>query len=69
MPQRTLAINTKAVEKSMKRLSTGARIDSTNDDPAGIFISSGIGSTLSGMKVTANNTALAMDFLNISIIG
>ena len=53
----------------MKRLSTGARIDSANDDPAGIFILSGIGSTLSGMKVAANNTALAMDFLNISIIG
>ena len=53
----------------MKRLSTGARIDSANDDPAGIFILSGIGSTLSGMKVATNNTALAMDFLNISIIG
>ena len=64
--QRTLATNTKAVEKSMKRFSTGASINSANNDPAGFFISSGIGSTLSGMKVAANNTALSMGFLNIA---
>ena len=45
-----------AMNQSMERLSSGYRINSAADDAAGLAISTGMGSQISGMNVALRNT-------------
>ena len=45
-----------AMNQSMQRLSSGFRINSAADDAAGLAISTGMGSQISGMNVALRNT-------------
>jgi flagellin len=45
-----------AMNQSMERLSSGYRINSAADDAAGLAISTGMGSQISGMSVALRNT-------------
>lgn len=44
------------VAQSSQRLSSGYRINSAADDPAGLAIATGLGAQIGGLKVAVNNT-------------
>jgi flagellin len=53
---RNLSITNDQAQKSMQRLSSGFRINSAADDAAGLAISTGLGSQISGMSQAVRNT-------------
>lgn len=55
--------NQSAMEKAMKRLSTGLRINSAADDPSGLAISEKMRSQIRGLKQAQNNVQDAISFL------
>ena len=60
---RALRINQLNMEKSMKRLATGLRINSAADDPAGLAISEKMRSQRRGLKQAQENVQDAVSFL------
>lgn len=55
--------NESAMEKAMKRLSTGLRINSAADDPSGLAISERMRAQIRGLKQAQNNVQDAVSFL------
>lgn len=55
--------NESAMEKAMKRLSTGLRINSAADDPSGLAISEKMRAQIRGLKQAQNNVQDAVSFL------
>lgn len=53
---RNIAINQKLCERSIRRLSSGYRINSAADDPAGLAVSERMRSQIRGLAVAKNNT-------------
>lgn len=60
--QRNLANVTNRLNTSMLRLTTGLRINSAKDDPAGLQISNRLSSQISGLQQSNRNTADAQAF-------
>lgn len=60
---KALRINQLNMEKSMKRLATGLRINSAADDPAGLAISEKMRSQIRGLKQAQENVQDAVSFL------
>lgn len=60
--QRNLAITSRNLQRSISRLSSGIRVQSAADDPAGIAISEGLNKTIRGFKQAQRNAndAIAM---------
>ena len=54
------------INKSMQRLSTGLRINSAKDDPAGSYIASGISTRLRGIQVAAQNVATGSSLISVA---
>lgn len=55
-----------AINKSMQRLSTGLRINSAKDDPAGSYIASGLSTRLRGIQIAGNNVATGSSILSVA---
>jgi flagellin len=60
---RALKINQANMEKSMKRLATGLRINSAADDPSGLAISEKMRAQIRGLKQAQLNVQDAVSFL------
>ena len=52
-----------SLAKSLQRLSTGLRINSAADDPAGYYVSQGLNSQIRGLKTAQNNIAVGASLL------
>lgn len=55
---------TRAMTKAMERISSGLKINSAADDPAGFAIATKLTSKISGYGVAANNVALGSNLLD-----
>lgn len=64
--QRSLGINTNALNKSLERLSTGYRINRANDDAAGVQISELLRTQIRGSQKALDNTQDGINVLNIA---
>src|SRR5438552_18881615 len=62
--QRNLATSTRALSRAMQRLSSGLRINSAGDDPAGMAIGNGLEAQRRGMAQAVRNMNDAQGFLN-----
>ena len=58
---RNLSLSNDKAQQSMQRLSSGYRINSAADDAAGLAISTGMGSQISGMSQAVRNTQDAIN--------
>ena len=58
---RNLSLSNDKAQQSMQRLSSGYRINSAADDAAGLAISTGMGSQISGMTQAVRNTQDAIN--------
>jgi len=56
-----------AMNKSLTRLSSGLRINSAADDPAGLFMASSMNSKMRGMRVAQQNVAMASNMVNTAV--
>ena len=56
-----------AMNKSLERLSSGQRINHAADDPAGLYVASGLSSQMRGMKVAQQNVALANNMIETAV--
>lgn len=63
--QRSLAAANLEVQTAMQRLSTGKRINSAADDPAGFAIAERMTSQISGLKVATRNANDALSMLAV----
>ena len=61
--QNILNIANNSLHKSLQRLSTGMRINSAADDPAGFYVSQGLNSQIRGLKTAQSNIALGSSLL------
>lgn len=61
--QNALNLATQSMNKSMQRLSTGLRINSAADDPAGSYYASGLSTQLRGIHIAAQNVAVGSNML------
>ena len=61
--QNILNIANNSLNKSLQRLSTGMRINSAADDPAGFYVSQGLNSQIRGLKTAQSNIALGSSLL------
>lgn len=59
---RSASVNSTELSKSINRLSTGLRINSGADDPAGLIASEGFRAQISGMDAAVRNNQDAMNF-------
>lgn len=57
-------ISTQKMNTSMQRLSTGLRINSAKDDPAGSFYAGRLNTELRGIQVAYQNTAAAINMVS-----
>ena len=57
---------TAEINKSMQRLSTGLRINSAKDDPAGSYIASGINTRLRGIQVAMQNVSTGSSLISVA---
>ena len=55
-----------AINKSMQRLSTGLRINSAKDDPAGSYIASGINTRLRGIQIAGQNVSTGASMIQVA---
>ena len=62
--QNILNISNNCLSKSMQRLSTGMRINSAADDPAGYYVASGLNSQIRSLKTVQNNIAVGSSLLS-----
>ena len=53
-----------ALAKSLQRLSTGVRVNSASDDPAGYYVSQGLNSKIRSFKQIQNNITTGSSILN-----
>ena len=61
--QNKLNIANNSLNTSLKRLSTGLRINSASDDAAGYYVSQGLNSQIRGLKTAQSNIALGSSLL------
>ena len=61
--QNILNFANNSLTKSLQRLSTGVRINSASDDPAGFYVSQGLNSQIRGLKTVQNNIAIGSSLL------
>jgi flagellin len=64
--QRNLAGNTRALEKSLERLSSGYKINRAGDDAAGLQISETLRTQIRGSKKALDNVQDGINILNIA---
>jgi flagellin len=64
--QRGLAKSQKSLNSTLERLSTGLRINSGADDPAGLIASEGLRSEMSGINSAIDNSSRASNVLSTS---
>lgn len=62
--QKYLTLNTKQMEESMKKLSTGKRVNSPADDPAAFFTASKIDSDLRALDQSKQNVQIGQGILD-----
>lgn len=62
--QKYLTLNTKQMEESMKKLSTGKRVNSPADDPAAFFMASKIDSDLRALDQSKQNVQIGQGILD-----
>jgi flagellin len=62
--QRNLASTSKALGRSLERLSSGTRINRAGDDAAGLAISEGLKSQVRGLRQAVRNANDSLGFLN-----
>lgn len=62
--QRYLTKTSKAIQRSLERLSSGSRINSAKDDPAGLAISSRLDSQVRGLARASQNINESLGLLN-----
>jgi flagellin len=62
--QRNLASTSKALGRSLERLSSGTRINRAGDDAAGLAISEGLRSQVRGLRQAVRNANDSLGFLN-----
>lgn len=62
--QRSLMHTTKALSRSLERLSSGSRINRAGDDAAGLAISEGLNSQVRGLRQAVRNANDSLGFLN-----
>lgn len=55
-----------AINKSMQRLSTGLRINSAKDDPAGSYIASGLSTRLRGIQIAGQNVSTGSSIIAVA---
>ena len=55
-----------AINKSMQRLSTGLRINSAKDDPAGSYIASGLSTKIRGLQIAGQNVATGSSIISVA---
>ena len=55
-----------SLAKSLQRLSTGMRINSAADDPAGFYVATGLNSQIRGLKQAQSNIAMGSSFLGVA---
>lgn len=55
-----------SMNQSLERLTTGKRINSAKDDPAGLYVASGMSSQLRGIKIANQNVSIANNMLEIA---
>ena len=61
--QNILNFANNSLNKSLQRLSTGMRVNSAADDPAGFYVSQGLNSQIRGLKTAQSNIALGSSLL------
>ena len=64
--QRNLNKTTFALNKSLQKLSSGFRINTASDDPAGLVISEQLRAQVSGLKAAVRNSQEASNLIGIS---
>ena len=64
--QNKLNIANNSLNTSLKRLSTGMRINSASDDAAGYYVSQKLNSQIRGLKQAQNNVALGSSMLGVA---
>lgn len=64
--QKALQANYSGLETSLERLSTGLRINSGKDDPAGLIASEMIRSEITGIKAAISNTSKANSMIAVA---
>jgi flagellin len=67
--QRVLGSNQKSLAQSLERLSTGLRINSGKDDPAGLIASNNLGAEIVGKNSAISNSNRADQVVNIAAGG
>ncbi|MBY0114234.1 MAG: flagellin [Phycisphaerales bacterium] len=67
--QRVLGSNQKSLAQSLERLSTGLRINSGKDDPAGLIASNNLGAEIVGKNAAISNSNRADQVVNIAAGG
>jgi flagellin len=67
--QRVLGGNQKSLAQSLERLSTGLRINSGKDDPAGLIASNNLGAEIIGKNAAISNSNRADQVVNIAAGG
>ncbi len=56
-----------SLNRSLERLTTGNRINSAADDPAGYYYASGLSTQLRGTQIAYQNVATGNDMINIAV--
>lgn len=64
--QRNLAEKQNIVSESLKRMSTGYKVNSAKDDAAGLYVATGLNTQLRGLKQAQKNTLNGISYLNIA---
>ena len=64
--QNILNIANSSLTQSLQRLSTGMRINSAADDPAGYYVAQGLNSQIRGLKQAQSNVAMGSSLLGIA---
>ena len=60
--------NMKSFSTTMQRMITGLRINTPADDPAGFYISSKLGTQISGLSTANNSIQTALNLLEKALI-
>ena len=60
---RNLNATTRTVDAGLERLATGLRINSADDDAAGLSVREGLRAELSGLQVNSRNSELAINLI------
>jgi flagellin len=62
--QDNLSSATSSMNTAMERMSSGSKINSAKDDAAGLAVSTGLTTTISGSKIASDNAAIGSNLLD-----